>query len=76
MGALRVAKRLLTAMITLQPAAALEACARRGGQHEVRYQLYTLRTDKSGERRRPEAGKGLNGMRFSLHGTGVRDWTD
>lgn len=45
---------VLTAMVTLEPAAALEACARRGEQHEVRYQLYTLRTDKSGERRRPE----------------------
>ncbi len=45
---------VLTAMVTLQPAAALEACARRGEQHEVRYQLYTLRTDKSGERRKPD----------------------
>ena len=38
---------VLTAMVTLEPAAALEACAGRGQQHEVRYQLYTLRTGKS-----------------------------
>jgi hypothetical protein len=39
---------VLTAIVTLEPAAALEACAARGQQQEIRYQLYTLRTDKNG----------------------------
>jgi len=42
---------VLTAMVTLEPAAALDACAGGGQQREVRYQLYTLRTDKSGDAR-------------------------
>jgi hypothetical protein len=42
---------VLTAMVTLEPAAALEVCAGRGQRHEVRYQIYTLRTGKSGDGR-------------------------
>ena len=42
---------VLTAIVTLEPAASLHACAEAGQPQIARYQLYTLRTDRTGDGR-------------------------